>query len=321
LIAGDDEKDEQQQQQQQRQHQTPIHSLSRNDIYQGLIAMNQVPLYKPATNDDPTSWQDMLYSRLDKIRYVCGELCTINDQTSYEKYSTVDPISNATIIKIPQNASSFCPSILGLEEIDIGDPQHCLNMSSDPSNQSRKPKVLMSGGYYPTELFQYYTMDGMYPFHKAPGWCEIYLTSDAGDTTLWSTGNVWTKQGIENAIQEIQLGKHHGSYGVESVRHVYTFLRKYQGAVIPNQSVLVIGSSAPWLEAILLLLGASRVTTLEYGTLISEHPQIVTMTPETFRQQYYDGTLELFDAVVTHSVSACYTNTFCCGGEREKERL
>lgn len=55
------------------------------------------------------------------------------------------------------------------------------------------------------------------------------------------------------------------------------------------------------MEAICLFLGAKQVTTLEYGTIHSEHPQITTETPDTFRAKYLNGTLEQFDGVVTHS--------------------
>jgi len=70
---------------------------------------------------------------------------------------------------------------------------------------------------------------------------------------------------------------------------------------IQNQSVLVIGSESPWIEAIALAAGASKVTTLEYGNIVSEHPQVVTYTPDKFRRAYLDNTLEKFDAVISYS--------------------
>lgn len=47
--------------------------------------------------------------------------------------------------------------------------------------------------------------------------------------------------------------------------------------------------------------GASKVTTLEYGYVMSEHPDITTLTPSQFRDAYRDGVLPKFDGVVTFS--------------------
>ena len=39
----------------------------------------------------------------------------------------------------------------------------------------------------------------------------------------------------------------------------------------------------------------------EYAKIISHHPQLQTLTPAEFSQQYLDGTLPEFDAVVSFS--------------------
>ena len=65
--------------------------------------------------------------------------------------------------------------------------------------------------------------------------------------------------------------------------------------------MLVIGSEIPWVEACCLLCGAREVVTLEYGKIISEHPQIKTMTPGEFRRAFQDKILGTFDAIVTFS--------------------
>merc|ERR1719499_533113 len=70
---------------------------------------------------------------------------------------------------------------------------------------------------------------------------------------------------------------------------------------LKDKSVLVIGSEKPWLEAMSIHYGARQVTTLEYGAIYSEHPKINTFLPHEFRKAYLDGTLELFDAVLTFS--------------------
>ena len=65
--------------------------------------------------------------------------------------------------------------------------------------------------------------------------------------------------------------------------------------------VLVIGSENPWIEACILHAGARHVTTLEYGHIISEHKKVSTLTPAGARQAFANGTLPLFDSIVTYS--------------------
>jgi hypothetical protein len=43
------------------------------------------------------------------------------------------------------------------------------------------------------------------------------------------------------------------------------------------------------------------VTTLEYAVISTDHPQLVTMTPNDMRAAYLNATLPLFDEVVTIS--------------------
>ena len=81
--------------------------------------------------------------------------------------------------------------------------------------------------------------------------------------------------------------------------HIFSHLEKYMD--IKNQHVLVIGTQVPWIEAILLELGAKKVTILEYNDILSEHPQLFPIKPSDFAEKYLNGTLELFDAMVTFS--------------------
>jgi hypothetical protein len=65
--------------------------------------------------------------------------------------------------------------------------------------------------------------------------------------------------------------------------------------------VLVVGTEHPWVETILLKLGASEVVTLEYGRIETDHPQIKTMLPSEANELYRKGELEPFDMVVSFS--------------------
>merc|ERR1712183_540523 len=89
-----------------------------------------------------------------------------------------------------------------------------------------------------------------------------------------------------------------GPYGLDETIQLTNSLAQ---ANMKGKSVLVIGSSHPWVEAICLHHGAAKVTTLEYGEIISNHPQIQTETPSTIRKKYVSGELTHFDGIVTHS--------------------
>jgi len=43
---------------------------------------------------------------------------------------------------------------------------------------------------------------------------------------------------------------------------------------VTDKHVLVIGSEVPWLEAVLLSKGAKKITTFDYATIESRHPQV-----------------------------------------------
>ena len=70
---------------------------------------------------------------------------------------------------------------------------------------------------------------------------------------------------------------------------------------VKNKHVLVIGTQEPWIEAILLEFGAKKITILEYNDIDSEHHQLFPVKPRDFAEKYLNGTLELFDAMVTFS--------------------
>ncbi|CAL6339225.1 unnamed protein product [Bathycoccus prasinos] len=73
---------------------------------------------------------------------------------------------------------------------------------------------------------------------------------------------------------------------------------------IMNKHVLVIGSERPWLEGMLLAFGAKFVTTLEYGSIIAEHPQLDTITVTELNSAVRDNAtkyLGSFDTAFSYS--------------------
>lgn len=229
-----------------------------------LQRIGVTPLLQPDGEDDP--WIKTLYDRLDRIRLNCGNLCSINDVTTLQQFSTNDSSS----IIIPD---VDCHKILSLEDIDAGD-------QTFPS-------------FPPDELIPFYTLSGSIPLKKFKIFKQVYLGKEASQ-------NIWTKDDVDTQIQEAILGKQSGTYGPNIAKYVREGLKPVQQKII-NASILVIGSERPWVEAIVLSLGASKVTTLEYGTILSQHEKITTETPESIRHKYLNGNLPLFDGIVSYS--------------------
>ena len=70
--------------------------------------------------------------------------------------------------------------------------------------------------------------------------------------------------------------------------------------LLVNPIFQVIGSQSPWVESILLGEGASKVTTLEYNKIQSEHPRVKTLLPDEMADLVNRGQAN-FDGVVTYS--------------------
>ena len=70
---------------------------------------------------------------------------------------------------------------------------------------------------------------------------------------------------------------------------------------VKDNHVLVIGSQRPWLEAIIMKAGAKHITTLDYVPIKCDVPMITTVTPDTFGEMFLNGSLPLFDSIVSFS--------------------
>ena len=93
--------------------------------------------------------------------------------------------------------------------------------------------------------------------------------------SLYSDGQ-WTKEEVEKrkkaVIAEDWAGVG-GIYGVDETRVLYETLNLHRNE-INGKRVLVVGSFKPWVEALLLAIGAKHITTLEYNKIQSSHPQV-----------------------------------------------
>jgi Caenorhabditis protein of unknown function, DUF268 len=228
-----------------------------------LKKMRLAPIFDAKKTVDP--WKAELFQRLDRIRVVCGLLCQMNTAEELQQYSIEVPGSVFPMIRVKTD----CPAILGSEDIDAAD--------------NSVPAV-------PDELKHFYTFDGKIAISGEERLSNIYLGVPEA--------RVWTKEALNQAVDEAKHGKLGGTYGVDAT----TFVRDDMADMpIRGKSVMVIGSENPWVEAILLHHGATKVTTLEYASLVSEHPKVQTLTPHQFRKEFLAGALESFDGVVSFS--------------------
>ena len=102
--------------------------------------------------------------------------------------------------------------------------------------------------------------------------------------------SILAKDTVDSWIEQARNITLTGNYGVEETLHLNNAMQHASG--IKNGRVLVIGSENPWVEAVVLALGASSVVTLEYGKIKSEHLAIETMTPDVFKQKFNEELLD-----------------------------
>ena len=75
---------------------------------------------------------------------------------------------------------------------------------------------------------------------------------------------VWDKDFLDLLRKRFRQEELNGGYGWNASRDIATGIRDHMMNQVHGGHVLVIGSASPWIEAILLELGAANVTTLEY---------------------------------------------------------
>jgi Caenorhabditis protein of unknown function, DUF268 len=242
----------------------PVRAPLLEETHAKLKKIGLNPIFDTSTTTDP--WKAELFQRLDRIRAVCGVLCELTTVEDLRRYTVEVP---GSIFPMVRARPVDCPAILGSEDIDAAD-------NSIPS--------------IPDELKPFYTFDGTIAISGEAPLKNVYL----GDPKA----TVWTKKAVDQAVAEAKHGTLDGTYGVAASTRVRNEIADLP---IRGSSVLVIGSENPWVEAILLHLGAAKVTTLEYANLVSKHPKVKTLKPHQFRKQFLDGALESFDGVVSFS--------------------
>ena len=90
-----------------------------------------------------------------------------------------------------------------------------------------------------------------------------------------------------------------GTYGKSVVHRMQRMIQQW--IPVKNSHVLVIGSTIPWIEVILLSEDVGNITTLEYNPYYSDHPKINVLSPIDISDLFSKGELPMFDAMITFS--------------------
>lgn len=204
-----------------------------------------------------------MLKRIKTVQASCGQLCNSSLKGTPSKY-----FDN---IRVPVDCNAIFKEAL----ID------------SPREQTVAPEDL------PVEYFADFTLNGKFPMRRYPCgfYNEVYLTSQAAE-------NKWSKELVEDWKEQAGRGVLEGTYGAVATN---ALKKAVEIMGVKGKRCLVIGSERPWVEAVLLAAGAASVVTLEYGKIHSTHPQVVTMLPSEFTKAYFDGSLGMFDSVVTYS--------------------
>ncbi|GFH62181.1 hypothetical protein CTEN210_18657 [Chaetoceros tenuissimus] len=207
--------------------------------------------------------------RRKNILEVCGELCDLNRpiMTPEPNYGYFGETT----------ANIDCKALFESTLLD------------EPSNLRHPPKLQD----IPREFLNDYSMNGKVDIQD--WWIEDMFLGKKAKISVWS------KELIDVYASKALNGDFEGWGNYMPLDRITLFHVLQNVTQVRNQSVLVIGSESPWIEAMLVACGAKKVTTLEYGHIESHHPKVKTFTPNTFRSAYLNGTLEKFDAVVSYS--------------------
>ena len=141
----------------------------------------------------------------------------------------------------------------------------------------------------PQVLRDKFTQNGTVPvvnnFHD-----QAYLGGDA-------MVSLWTSQMVDQLIKDVRARKPEFNYDNTPMYSLFDA----NPNIVAGKRGVVVGSENPWLEAFLLTYGSSEVTTVEYGTIVSEDSRILTYTPDRFDKLFLRGDIEQFDYAFTYS--------------------
>jgi len=137
----------------------------------------------------------------------------------------------------------------------------------------------------PHELMAGYTLEGKIPI------LDFFLDKNYSKFLNWTDSFIRTYL-KDNTISNILNDKGHSPYGKNACKLLLNAFQEYD---ITNKEVAVVGSTTPWLEAILLNLG-NKVTTVEFSVPITTFDNLSCVDAGTFGE-----TPGKYDCIVSYS--------------------
>lgn len=230
---------------------------------------------------DKATIEDRVDARLRRVQLACGQLCNM---------SAANLIPGGAFGQVRQRID--CNALWNEEAIDAQ-----RETSEAPASvPAAWLDEFSMGGRYP---FSSFCSDHLRHQKKRHPSCRPSGVLDAkylGGSALHSR---WARATVDALVAQAQAGTLEGTYGRGEVARLRDGLSREGG--IKGASVLVIGSENPWVEALCLSLGASNVTTLEYGAISTDHPQLHAYTPDVMRDAIRRKAIRHFDRIVTFS--------------------
>lgn len=215
--------------------------------------------------DHTVDQQARVNGRITQIRRLCGQLC---DTT---RAGTDGPFFKH--VTAPVN----CPSLLASKLLDM------------PRETSKAPHSI------PVDWFSEFTKigpDGGKMDVSTAYFDQKYLGGNAMTA-------VWTESMINALKAQAEARQLKGTYTQTDTNQLIEGME--QSGAVRGGRVLVVGSEQPWVEAAALAVGATRVDTLEFGKIESQHTQVFTFTPSEFRAYTEKNGGELYDAIISFS--------------------
>ena len=188
------------------------------------------------------------------IKEDCGDVCDTSD-----KFSKVAGIYFNQIVKNIQ-----CEYLFESPQIEN---------NTDVSEQQLKNKPPLLSNL-PKEIQQQYTFDGRIPIlHNYINDIDYLQKAEKKAQMKIIRDKLWERKSIEIDQKLFRNNKLFGAYGREVVLDMTKLIKEYMIEQVQNGHVLVIGSQSPWIETILIELGAAKITTLEYDVIRTDHPK------------------------------------------------
>lgn len=191
---------------------------------------------------------------LEEIQRDCGQVCN----------TTIKPVGVGKYYDVIKKDFD-CFSLFESDTIDSRDKETIAEVKK-PLDYVQLPKRIRD----------------LYTYQKRVQVREFYLD----DAQAPANHPIWTVPMINGYRAMLRQGRPFSGYGTEAALEVYRHLRDHMSEVVEGGHVLVIGSQTPWIEAILLELGAGKITTVDYSPIENHHPQIETVTPEELAEQF-----------------------------------